>query len=224
MIQRTPLSQRVLPCYSAAEEMTNTLTHILGALLAVTALVLCVIKAARLRGGAEISAAAIYGCCMVILYCSSSLYHGLRPGTAKKVLQIIDHCTIYLLIAGSYTAVSLTALRPMQPGLAWGMVGFQWVLAAVAITLTAIDLEVFEVFSMVCYIAMGWAIAPFMGAVHRAMGAGGFWLLLSGGISYTLGAVLYGIGSRRPWFHAAFHVFVVLGSLLQFLSIYLYAI
>lgn len=224
MIKRIRLSERSLPSYSVAEEVTNTLTHILGALLGLTALVLCVVKAARFRGAAQVTAAALYGSCMTALYCVSSVYHGLKPGMAKKVLQIIDHCTIYLLIAGSYTAVALTALLPADPWLAWGMVAFQWGLSAVAITLTAIDLKAFEVFSMVCYIALGWAILPFMGQVYTAMGAGGFWLLLGGGIAYTVGAVLYGIGARKPWFHSVFHVFVVLGSLLQFLAIYCYGL
>ena len=136
MIQRIKLSDRQLPSYSFGEELTNTLTHVLGAILAVTALVLCVLKAAALRSATEITAAAIYGGCMTALYCVSSVYHGLKPGMAKKIMQVIDHCTIYLLIAGSYTVVSLCALRLFSPALAWSMVIFQWVLAVIAITLT----------------------------------------------------------------------------------------
>ena len=224
MIQRIKLSDRQLPAYSFGEELTNTLTHTLGAILAIAALVLCVVKAAHLRSATEITAAAIYGGCMTALYCVSSVYHGLKPGMAKKVMQVIDHCTIYLLIAGSYTVVALSALRRLSPALGWGMVAFQWVLAAIAITLTAIDLKAFEVFSMICYIGMGWAILPFMQLTHTALGSTGFILLLSGGISFTIGAVLYGIGSRIPWMHSVFHIFVVLGSTLQFFCIYLYAL
>ena len=224
MIHRTKLSDRQLPNYSFGEELTNTLTHALGSLLGLVFLTVCVIKAVRHRTGTEITAAAIYGLCMVALYCVSAVYHGLRSGTAKKVMQVIDHCTIYLLIAGSYTVVALTALRPHFPGLAWGMVGFQWLLAAIAITLTAIDLKTFRVFSMICYIGMGWAIAPFMTQIRFVLGPQGFLFLLLGGIAYTVGAILYGIGSKRPWFHAAFHIFVILGSILQFLAIYFYAI
>ena len=224
MIQRIKLSDRQLTAYSFGEELTNTLTHALGALLAIAALVLCVSKAAHLHTATEITAAAIYGGCMTALYCVSSVYHGLKPGMAKKVMQVIDHCTIYLLIAGSYTVVALSALRQLSPALGWGMVIFQWTLAALGITLNAIDLQAFEVFSMICYIGMGWAIAPFMQLTHIALGTTGFYLLLAGGISFTVGAVLYGIGSKVPWMHSLFHVFVVLGSILQFFSIYLYAI
>lgn len=224
MIHRIRLSERQLPSYSYGEELTNTLTHGLGAVLAAAALALCVVKAARLGSAMEIAAAAVYGGCMIALYCVSSVYHGLRPGMAKKVMQVIDHCTIYLLIAGSYTVIGLTALRRMSPVLGWGMVVFQWALAAVAITLTAIDLKAFRVFSMICYIGMGWAIVPFVSLTRVALGSVGFGLLLAGGISFTIGAVLYGIGSKVRWMHSVFHVFVVLGSVLQFFSIYLYAI
>lgn len=224
MIQRIKLSDRQLPSYSFGEELTNTLTHALGALLAIAALVLCVVKAATVRSATEVTAAAIYGGCMTALYCVSSIYHGLKPGTAKKVMQVVDHCTIYLLIAGSYTVVSLSALRQISPALGWGMVIFQWTLAAIAISLTAIDLKAFGVFSMICYVGMGWAILPFMKLTHVALGPVGFYLLLAGGISFTIGAVLYGIGSKIPWMHSVFHIFVVLGSLLQFFCIYFYAI
>ena len=224
MIQRIKLSDRQLPAYSFGEELTNTLTHALGAVLAIAALVLCVVKAVHHRSATEITAAAIYGGCMTALYCVSSVYHGLKPGMAKKVMQVIDHCTIYLLIAGSYTVVSLSALRQISPTLGWGMVIFQWALAIIAITLTAIDLKAFEIFSMICYIGMGWAILPFMSLTHVALGPTGFYLLLAGGISFTIGAVLYAIGSKVPWMHSVFHIFVVLGSLLQFFCIYFYAI
>lgn len=224
MIQRIKLADRSLPNYTFEEELTNTLTHALGGILSIVALVLCVIKAAHFRSAAQIAAAAVYGGCMVALYCISSIYHGLRPGLAKKVLQIIDHCTIYLLIAGSYTVIALTAFLPLYPALAWAMVIFQWALAVVAIVLTAIDLKAFQVFSMTCYIGMGWAILPFMQQAKTALSDGGFAFLLAGGISFTIGAVLYGLGGKRRWMHSAFHVFVVMGSVLQFFSIYFYAL
>ena len=224
MIRRIRLADRQLPNYSTAEELTNTLTHAFGGMLGIAALVLCLIKAIHFRSALEITAAAIYGGCMVALYCVSSVYHGLKPSLAKKVMQVIDHCTIYLLIAGSYTVVSLAALRQYSPALAWGMVIFQWTLAAIAITLTAIDLKAFQAFSMTCYVGMGWAILPFMKQIRLVLGSQGFYFLLAGGIAFTIGAVLYGIGSKTRWIHSVFHVFVVLGSALQFCSIYFYAI
>lgn len=221
---RTKLADRVLPDYSRAEEITNVCTHATGGALGVTALAMCVVKAALAGAAWKVAGSAIYGASLIVLYTVSSVYHGLRPGMAKKVMQVIDHCTIYLLIAGSYTAVALCALRPAYPALCWSLLGFQWGLAALAVALTAIDLKRYQVFSMTCYICMGWAIAAFLPQTMRALTPLGFWLLFAGGVAYTVGAVLYGIGSKKRWMHSVFHVFVVLGSLLQFLAIYLRAL
>ncbi len=221
---RTKLCDRRLPDYSREEELMNTGTHALGALMGVAALVLCTVKAAGTGSACTVAAVSVYGSCLILLYAVSSIYHGLRPGMAKKVMQVVDHCTIYALIAGSYTAVTLTALRPLYPALGWGLFGFQWAMASLAVTLTAIDLERTRIFSMVCYIAMGWAILLFPGPAMTALGPLGFWLLFAGGVAYTVGSVLYGLGAKKRWMHSVFHVFVVLGSFLQFLSIYLRAI
>ena len=155
MLKRTKLRDRSLPDYSVGEEITNTATHIIGGLLGIVALVLCVRKAALCGGAAEITGAAIYGSCLVILYSASSIYHGLRPSTAKKVMQILDHCAIYFLIAGSYSIVCLGALRRANPGLGYGILTLEWALCFIAATLTAIDLKRYKLFSMICYIGMG---------------------------------------------------------------------
>ena len=222
MMKRTKLCDRSLPVYSIGEEITNTATHLIGGVLGIVALILCVRRAAITRGAAEIAGAAIYGSCLVILYSVSSLYHGLRPGMAKKVLQVLDHCAIYFLIAGSYSVVCLGAIRRASPALGWGILALEWVLCIVATVLTAIDLKRYKVFSMVCYIGMGWAIIPLAALLLRIMTPAGFWLLLAGGLSYTVGAILFGI--KRKWLHSIFHVFVVLGSVLQFFAFYHYGI
>ena len=224
MKKRLKLSERCLPDYTRGEEVMNMVTHIVGGALGIAALTLCVIFAALNGNVYGVVGSAIYGGCMVTLYTMSSVYHGLRPCTGKKVMQILDHCTIYFLIAGTYTVVALSALRPMYPKLGWGMFAFQWALTSLAVTLTAIDLKKYNVFSMICYICMGWAILPFMKQALDVLTVPGFVLLLAGGISYTIGAVLYGIGSKKRWMHSVFHIFVVLGSLLQFLCILFYAL
>jgi hemolysin III len=224
MKKRLKLSERCLPDYTRGEEVMNMVTHIVGGALGIAALTLCVIFAALNGNVYGVVGSAIYGGCMVALYTMSSVYHGLRPCTGKKVMQILDHCTIYFLIAGTYTVVALSALRPIYPKLGWGMFAFQWALTSLAVTLTAIDLKKYNVFSMICYICMGWAILPFMKQALDVLTVPGFVLLLAGGISYTIGAVLYGIGSKKRWMHSVFHIFVVLGSLLQFLCILFYAL
>lgn len=223
-MKRTKLSNRPLPDYTKGEEIMNMVTHIVGGGFSVLALVLCVIRAALRSDACGVVASVIYGVCMIALYTMSSVYHGLCPGTGKRVMQVLDHCTIYFLIAGTYTVVALAGIRPDYPAIGWGLFFFEWALTAVAVTLTAIDLKKFNVFSMICYIGMGWAVLPFLKQTLEVLTAPGFLYLLFGGIAYTVGAILYGIGSKKRWFHCVFHIFVVLGSVLQFLSVFFYAL
>lgn len=223
-MKRTKLRDRVLPDYTRGEELMNTITHIVGIALAVAALVLCVVFAALRHNTYGIVSSAVYGASMIALYTVSSVYHGMQPGMGKKVMQVVDHCTIYFLIAGTYTVMSLSALRPEYPAIGWGLFAFEWTMAIIATVLTAIDLRKYNVLSMICYIGLGWAILPFMRQTYQVLTLPGFLLLLSGGIAYTLGAVLYGIGVKKRWMHSVFHIFVVLGSVLQFFSVLLYAV
>lgn len=223
-MKRTKLADRILPVYSPAEETMNMVTHIIGGVLGILALGLCVARSALHGSVPGVIASVIYGISMIALYTMSSVYHGLRPGMGKKVMQVIDHCTIYLLIAGSYTPVMICGMIPEYPVIGWGILGSVWALAIIAATLTAIDLKAYRVFSMICYIGMGWLIILFIPQLMRIMAPRGFQLLLAGGICYTVGAVLYGLGKKLPWMHTVFHVCVVLGSLLQFLCIYQYVL
>ncbi len=220
-MKRIPLQDRLLPSYSRGEEILNMVSHITGGALGLAVLVLCTAKCAAKGNMPGIVSCLIYGISMVALYTVSSVYHGLRPGTGKKVLQIIDHCTIYLLIAGTYTPIAV-AFLPKVPVLGWGLLIGQWGLTALCVTLNAIDLKRYQVISMAAYIFMGWCIIFFLPWTMLLFTKPGFYLLLSGGISYTVGAVFYGIGAKKPWRHGVFHIFVVLGSLLQFLGIYFY--
>lgn len=220
MKKRIPLKNRTLPVYTRGEEIMNMATHIMGAVLGVVVLVLCLLRA---QTPTQTAGAVIFGCTMTALYTISSVYHGMKPSMGKKVMQVVDHCAIYFLISGTYTPILLSAFAPVYPTVAWGLLAFQWVLCITAATLTAIDLKKYRIFSMACYICMGWSIVLFLGKCIEVMTAPGFYLLLAGGIVYTIGAILYGIGSKRRWFHSVFHVFVCCGSLLQFLSVLLYA-
>ena len=224
MKPRIKLCNRTLPDYTVAEETMNMVTHIAGGALAILITVLCVIRAALTSDWLCITGMSVYGGTMIVLYSMSSIYHGLRTNTSKKVMQVIDHCSIYFLIAGTYTAVMTSAMIPAYPVIGWGMLIFQWSLAILAATLTAIDLEKYNLFSMVCYILMGWGIILFVPQVIDVMGKEGFITLLSGGIAYTIGAVLYGVGKRKKWMHGIFHIFVVLGSVLQFFAVWIYAL
>ena len=223
-MKRTPLHARILPNYTRGEELMNMITHIVGSALGVVVLLSCVILAALRDNFFGILSCTIYGTTFITMFTISSVYHGLAPGIGKKVMQVIDHCTIYFLIAGTYSAVVLSAIRPLYPLLGWGLFIFEWTLALFAATLTAIDLKKYEIFSMICYIGMGWAIIPFWQQTFTAMTKPGFLLLLIGGIAYTIGSVLYGLGVKKKWMHSVFHIFVVLGALLQYFAVLLYAI
>lgn len=223
-MKRIKLTDRLLPDYTKGEEAMNMVTHIVGGGFAVLIALLCILKAALWGDAYDIVGSAIYGGTMICLYTMSSVYHGLRPSTGKKVLQVLDHCTIYFLIAGTYTPIALSAFRPVYPAIGWGLVIFQWALTALAVTLTAIDLKKYNVFSMICYIGMGWAVVPFLKQATEVLTLPGFLFLLWGGIAYTFGAILYGIGSKKRWFHSVFHIFVVLGSVLQFICILFYTL
>lgn len=223
-MKRNKLRNRLLPDYTTGEEIMNMVTHIVGGALGVVVLVLCVIRAVWSGSVLNIVGCSIYGVSIVTLYTISSVYHGLRPEMAKKVLQILDHCTIYFLIAGTYTPILLSAFVPTYPMIGWGLMAAEWILATLAATLTAVDLKKYTVFSMICYIGMGWGIAFFIPQTIELLTAPGFVWLLSGGIAYTIGAIFYGIGSKKHWIHSVFHIFVVIGSLLQFLAIYLYVL
>lgn len=221
---RTKLADRQLPNYTRGEEIFNMVSHIVGAAGGVAVLVLCVIEAALNRNVYGVVSSVIYGATMIMLYTMSSIYHGLKGGTAKKVFQVIDHCTIYLLIAGTYTPIALSAIRSVNPVLGWTLFGVEWAFAALAITLTAIDLEHFGVFSMICYIGMGWSVIVIYKAAFLALTLPGVILLFIGGVFYTIGAILYGLGSTRKYMHNIFHVFVIIGSVMQFLAILFYAL
>jgi len=222
-MRRTKLADRILPTYTKGEEIFNMTSHIVGGALGVVATTLCVIMAAIHNNVYGIVSGAIYGFTMILLYTISSIYHGLKPNkTSKKVFQILDHCSIFILIAGSYTPVALCTIREVSPFYGWLIFGLVWGAAAIGIALNAIDLKTTKVFSMICYLLMGWCIIFKFDLFMQGIHINGVWLMLAGGIAYTIGAILYGIGRTKKYFHSIFHLFIVLASLLQFLSILLY--
>lgn len=221
-MKRTRLCDRALPDYTVGEERMNMITHIVGGALGVAALVLCVLIAASHHHVWGIVSGAIYGASFIILYTMSSIYHGLRPGTAKQVMRVLDHCTIFLLIAGTYTPISLCAIRRVSPAWGWALFGLVWGCAVIGVVFTAIDLKKYAVLSMVCYIGMGWCIVLAIRPAVRAIPLPGLLLLLAGGVVYTVGAALYRLGKTRRYIHSVFHLFVLAGSVLQFFCIFLY--
>ena len=222
-MKRIKLNDRVLPIYTKGEEIFNMTSHIVGGALGIVAIVLCIVFAAVHGNGYGVVSGAIYGVTMILLYTMSSIYHGLKPERkSKKVFQVLDHCSIFLLIAGSYTPFALVSIRENDAVAGWAIFGVIWALAIIGIILNSIDLKRYKIFSMICYLAMGWCIIVKANLLPQILGTTGLILLVSGGIVYTIGAIFYGLGKKRKYMHSIFHLFILLGSLLQFFCILLY--
>lgn len=222
-MKRIKLKDRGLPEYTKGEEIFNMVSHIVGGALGILTIPLCVIAAVLHNNIYGVISGTVFGATMIVLYCMSSIYHGLKPArTAKKVFQVIDHCTIFVLIAGTYTPFTLCTIRSFNPVLGWTIFGVIWGAAALGITLNAIDLKKYKVFSMICYLAMGWCIVAVSGPTAKALTAKGtFWLIL-GGVFYTVGALLYAIGAKKRYFHSVFHIMCVFGSVSHLICILFY--
>jgi len=224
-MQRTKLADRVLPTYTKGEEIFNMTSHIVGGGLGIIGMILCIIVSAKHHNVYGIISSIIYGISLILLYTISSIYHGLSPKLkGKKVLQILDHCSIYILIAGCYTPVVLCSIRRIDSTLAWWIFGIVWSLAVIGIVLNSIDLKSTRVFSMVCYILMGWCIIFKFNVLMQAVATPGIILLVAGGVIYTIGTIFYGLGRKIEYFHSIFHLLIVLGSILQFFCILLYVL
>jgi len=221
-LKRTKLKDRILPDYTFGEELFNMISHIVGGAFSIAALVICVVYSSINHNVWGVVGSAIYGSSLVILYTSSSVYHGLRNEMAKKVMQVIDHCTIYYLIGGTYTPIVLCSIRETSVFWGWTLFGIVWGLAIIATTFTAIDLKKYSKFSMACYIGMGWCVLLAAKTAIEAIPLPGLLWLLAGGISYTVGAIIYGLGKKHRYMHSVFHLFVVAGSVLQFICILFY--
>ena len=207
-----------LPKYKLSEELINALSHGIGACLSVVAFILCLIKSSS---GLALFSVFFYGISSFLLYLMSCLYHSFKPNNAKRIFRIFDHCSIYLLIAGTYTPLVLLIL-PTVVG--WTIFFVVWILAIIGIVLNAIDLKKFKIVSMILYLVMGWCILFSFETLWNSMNHFGIFLLLLGGILYTIGAMIYGVGKKKKYMHSVFHIFCLLASVCFFLAIYIYAL
>lgn len=216
---RTKLKDRILPHYTRGEEIGNTLSHAIGIAFGLVVLISCLAISISKNDPWSVVGSAIYGISMLILYTASTLYHGIQNTTLKKVLQVVDHCTIYLLIGGTYTPILFSAIRQIYPTWCWVIFAFVWGLAVIGTVFTAIDLKKYAKFSMVCYLLMGWCILLSGKIAYDAISLSGMLWLHAGGVAYTIGAVLYGLGKKRRYMHFAFHLLALLGSILHYVCI-----
>ena len=204
-----------LPNYTILEEIFNAITHGIGAALAIAAIVLLPIFAHK--DALTITSVTIYASTLFVLYIISTMYHSLGITKAKKVFRILDHCSIFLLIAGTYTPICLTIMRG---ALGWTLFGIVWGTAVVGIVLNSIDVKRFSKVSLVCYLGMGWCVVAAFRPLLQKITMSELALLISGGLSYTVGAIIYVIGKKIKYMHSLWHMFVLAGSILHFFFIF----
>lgn len=206
--------------YTRGEEIFNAVSHGAGVLFAAAGCALVITFAALKRDPWSIVSCAIYGAALICLYLSSTLYHAASTPKYKAVLRILDHCAIYVLIAGTYTPYVLVTLRGP---IGWGIFAFIWAAAIMGVLMDSINMRKFRVFTKICYVAMGWAIIFAIKPLMDSLALGGIVLLISGGLMYTGGIVFFAM-KRIKYMHSIWHLFVLAGSILHFLSVLLYVI
>lgn len=203
--------------YSLGEEIFNSVTHGVGSLLSIAGTAVLIVLAAIYSDAWGVVSSAVYGGSLIILYTMSTLYHAITNPRAKAFFRIMDHNTIFFLIAGTYTPITLVTLRG---ALGWVLFGVVWGAAVLGIVLNSIDLEKFRKPSVVCYIAMGWVIIFAVKPMIDGVTPLSLWFLLIGGLFYTVGIIFYAIKSKK-YFHSVWHIFTVAGSVFHYFSILL---
>lgn len=208
-----------IPKYNLAEEVINSISHGIGGSLSIAALVLCLIKAKNTIG---IVSCTLYGSLMILLYVISCIYHALSPKlNAKKVLRVLDHCNVLLMVAGTYMPICLSLIGGT---IGWVVFGIVWGITILAVVFNSINVDKYSLISVICNLVLGWGVLFLIKPLTEVCPLEGIWLLISGGIVYTVGSILYGVGSKIPYLHSVFHFFVLAGSILHFLFIYNYCI
>lgn len=204
-----------LPVYTVLEEVLNAVSHGIGALLAIAAMVLLPIYSNK--EPKTIVCVTIYSLTLFTLYIISTLYHALSVNKAKKVFRTLDHCSIFLLIAGTYTPICVLAIGGVVGAVLLAVV---WITAIVGIVLNSIDVKRFSKISMACYISMGWCVVFAFKPLINSISGKEIILLVLGGVFYTIGAIIYGIGKKIKYMHSLWHLFVLAGSIFQFFMIF----
>jgi len=200
------------------EEILNTVTHIVGAVLALAGLVVLVVSASLKGDVWRIVSFSVYGATLLLLYSSSALYHGTN-GRIKNILRVVDHQAIYLLIAGTYTPFTLV---PLRGAWGWSLFGVVWGLAALGIVLDTIHNKGPRIAQLIIYLLMGWLITIALGPLLRALPFWGVGCLIIGGLFYTSGVIFYVMDKRFSYFHGIWHLFVLAGSLCHYFAVLIY--
>ena len=206
-----------IPHYTLGEEIFNSVSHGIGAIFSIVALILMVVKA---HGVVPETTVSLFGATMIILYTISCIYHALSPNVlGKKVLRVIDHCNVYLLVFGTYIPMALLGIGGVKGWIFFGGVGF---VTLIGIILSCINIEKYQALEVICHLGNGWAALFAIPSLLQTMGMNGLIFLILGGVMYTLGSILYAIGAHKKYMHSVFHIFCLLGTFFHFITVYVY--
>ena len=204
-----------LPKYSILEEILNSVSHGIGFILSAAAFIFLTLKHQNNLKNTVIMG--IYSFTLMFLYLSSTLYHSITPQKAKNILRKFDHCSIFLLIAGTYTPICTILINNT---LSWLVLYAVWAATLTGIVLNIISINKFEKISLILYITMGWSIILIAKPAWQNLSSFQLKWLILGGVFYTIGAALYVIGKKKKYIHSIWHVFVLIGSICHFITIY----
>lgn len=210
-----------IPSYTLSEELINSISHGIAAAFSIWGLVMLIIKASN-EGAMAVTTVTLFGTTMILLYTISCIYHALSPRiTGKKVLRVIDHCNVFLLVFGTIIPMALVGMKGVCGWIYFGIVGF---ITLLGIIFSAIDVDKNEKIEVVCHLVNGWSAVLFIKPLIAGVGVAGLIFIILGGVMYSIGALLYGLGSKKKYMHSVFHFFCIAGSIFHYLAIYLYVL
>ena len=208
--------------FNRTEEWISSISHMVGGGFGIIVFIHCLVKGIIRHNPWYIVTGIIYSISMIAMYTCSAVYHGLYENKGKKVMRLVDHTMVYFLISGTITPYALVTLRQDSKAIGWSLFGFAWACTLAGALMVFIDFEKTKIPQMIITIGEGWMVIVIIRKLYVLLSPAGFYLLLAGGICYTVGAILYGIGSKHRYWHSVFHFFVIGGTVLHFISIILY--
>ena len=210
-----------VPSYTLCEELVNSISHGVAAAFSIWGLVMLIIKASKV-GAMAVTTVTLFVTTMILLYTISCIYHALSPRiTGKKVMRVIDHCNVFLLVFGTIIPIALVGMKGICGWIYFGIVGF---ITLLGIIFSAIDVEKNEKIEVVCHLVNGWSAVLFIKPLIAGVGVTGLILIILGGVMYSIGALLYGLGSTKKYMHSVFHFFCIFGTIFHYIAIYLYVL
>lgn len=210
-----------IPSYTLSEELINSISHGIAAAFSIWGLVMLIIKASN-EGAMAVTTVTLFGATMILLYTISCIYHALSPRIiGKKVLRVIDHCNVFLLVFGTIIPIALVGMKGVCGWVYFCIVGFVTLLG---IIFSAVDVDKNEKIEVVCHLVNGWSAVLLIKPLIAGVGVAGLIFIILGGVMYSIGALLYGLGSKKKYMHSVFHFFCIAGSIFHYLAIYLYVL